>query len=176
MRMSELLRHIERHLGPRTRTVEASSYAIGVHTRPDMVTAVTDGMRRHSLQSALPLELACSARPGQEDAAVRLVELFADTNLRDGTEVEYDDGLLAEEPLLPSTSVQGLLAAPHPHADEMFNLFRTASGELSLQFVTLVPVTAAEGRHLRDHETTELFELWRSAGTDLLDLHRASAV
>jgi hypothetical protein len=174
--MSELLQHVERHLGPRTQTVPASSYAIGIHTRPDMVTAVTDGMRRHSLRSALPLEFACSARPGQESSAVQLVSLFADTNLRSGDEVEYDDGLLTDAPLLPSTSIQGLLAAPHPYADEMFNLFRTPSGELSLQFITLVPVTATEGRYLRSHETGELFELWESLGTDLLDLHRAPSV
>ena len=176
MGVSELLQHVERHLGPRIRTVPASSYAIGVHAQPDMVTAVTDGMRRHSLQSALPLEFACSSRPGQEESAIALVSLFVDTNLRDGAEVEYDDGLLTDTPLLPSTSVQGLLAAPHPYADEMFNLFRTPTGELSLQFITLVPVTAAEGRHLRSHETGELFELWESLGTDLLDLHRASAI
>jgi hypothetical protein len=179
MNHSEVLDHVERYLGRTRRTREADlGFAIGIHDHPSlpMVTAVTDGMRSRTTQSPLPLEFACSARPGQEEEAARLVETFADLAVRGDADVEYDDGFLVEEPLIPGTAVRGLLAAPHPYADEMFNLFRDGSGELRLQFVTLVPVTGPEGRHLRDHETGELFELWESAGTDLLDLHRASAI
>ena len=171
---SEVLRHVERYLGPRRRTHAVASGAIAVHEAPSMVSAVTDGLP--SPATPLPLELACSARPGQADEAVRLVAMFAEVTTRDGSEVEYDDGFLGEDPLLSGTEIRGLLAAPHPYADEMFNLFRDSAGELRLQFVTLVPITGPEGRHLRDHETGELFELWESRGTDLLDLHRASAI
>jgi hypothetical protein len=176
MRMSdpEVLGHVERYLGTRTRAVAVSGFSIGVHASPSMVSAVTDGMRFRSLQSSLPLEFACSVLPGQEDLAVRLVEMFADS--AGDTEVEYDDGFVVGEPLVPGSALRGLLAAPHPYADEMFNLFRDADGGLRLQFVTLVPLTGPEARHLRDHETGELFELWKASGTDLLDLHRASAV
>jgi Suppressor of fused protein (SUFU) len=171
--------HVERYLG-RTRRTRGTGlgFAISVHDHPSlpMVSAVTDGMRSRTTLSPLPLEFACSVRPGQEEDAARLVETFADLAARGNAEVEYDDGFLVEEPLIPGTAVRGLLAAPHPYADEMFNLFRDGSGELRLQFVTLVPVTAPEGRYLRDHETGELSELWESAGTDLLDLHRASAI
>jgi Suppressor of fused protein (SUFU) len=170
----EVLRHVERYLGPRRRTHAAGAYAIADHEGPSMVSAVTDGLP--SPATPLPVEFACSARPGQAEEAVRLVALFAELAGRDGAEVEYDDGFLGEDLLLPGTAIRGLLAAPHPYADEMFNLFRDAAGELRLQFVTLVPITGPEGRHLRDHETGELFDLWRSRGTDLLDLHRASAV
>lgn len=179
MNHSEVLDHVERYLGRTRRTRDADlGFTIGIHDHPSlpMVTAVTDGMRSRTTQSPLPLEFACSARPGQEEEAMRLVETFADLAVRGDAEVEYDDGFLVEEPLIPGTAVRGLLAAPHPYADEMFNLFRDGSGELRLQFVTLVPVTGPEGRHLRDHETGELFELWESAGTDLLDLHRTSAI
>jgi hypothetical protein len=172
---SEVLRHVERYLGPVRRTrATGDGFAIAVHEQPSMVSAVTDGLP--ALSTPLPLEFACSARPGQEDEAVRLVEMFADLTVRSGSEVEYDDGFVGEDPLISGTEILGLLAAPHPYADEMFNLFRDSGGELRLQFVTLVPVTGPEGRHLRDHETGELFELWESRGTDLLDLHRASAV
>lgn len=172
---SEVLRHVERYLGERRRTRPGGEgFTIAVHESPSMVSAVTDGLP--SLPTPLPVELACSARPGQEDEAVRLVALFADLTVRGDASVEYDDGFLGEEVLIPGTEVRGLLAAPHPYADEMFNLFRDASGGLRLQFVTLVPVTGPEGRHLRDHETGELFELWESRGTDLLDLRRASAI
>jgi hypothetical protein len=178
---SDLAAHVERYLGRSrgTRPADRSlGITIGLHDHPSlsMVTALTDGMRSRSPRSPLPLEFACSVRPGQEEDAARLVEVFADLTVRDGSEVEYDDGFLVEEPLVPGTAIRGLLAAPHPYADEMFNLFRDAGGELSLQFVTLVPLTGPEGAHLRAHETGELFELWESAGTDLLDLHRSSAV
>lgn len=172
--------HVERYLGRSrgARPADSRGYAIGLHDHPSlsMVTALTDGMRSQSLPSPLPLEFACSVRPGQEEEAARLVEVFADLTVRGGSEVEYDDGFLVEEPLVPGTAIRGLLAAPHPYADEMFNLFRDAKGELSLQFVTLVPLTGPEGAYLRDHETGELFELWSAAGTDLLDLQRSSAV
>lgn len=174
---AEVLAHVERYLGPRTRVVSggvASSAGVGVHASPSMVTAVTDGLA--PLGTPLPLEFACSAHPEFEAEAVRLVALFADLSVRSGTEVEYDDGYLAEEPLIAGTAVHGLLAAPHPYADEMFNLFRDSAGELRLQFVTLVPVTETEGHYLRDHETGDLSELWSSLDTDLLDLRRASAV
>jgi hypothetical protein len=178
MRVSdpEVLGHVERYLGRRTRAVDGHGFEIGIHAERSMVTAVTDGMRFRSLQSSLPLEFACSVRPGQEDLAVRLVEMFADSTVHSGAEVEYDDGFVVDEPLFPGSPVRGLLAAPHPYADEMFNLFRDAGGELRLQFVTLVPLTGPEARHLRDHETGELFELWEASDTDLLDLHRVSAV
>jgi hypothetical protein len=168
---AEVLAHVERYLGPRTRAV---SGGVAVHAAPSMVTAVTDGLP--PLGTPLPLEFACSVHPEFEADAVRLVSLFAELSVRSGSEVEYDDGYLAESPLVDGSSVHGLLAAPHPYADEMFNLFRDSAGELRLQFVTLVPVTEAEGRYLRDHETGDLFELWSSLGTDLLDLRRASAV
>jgi Suppressor of fused protein (SUFU) len=185
MNDAEVLGHVERYLGDRRHARPAATadgrdlgFAIAVHRRPSppMTTAVTDGMRARTTRSPLPLEFACSVRPGQEEHAARLVETFAESAVRGDAEVEYDDGFLVEEPLIPGTAVRGLLAAPHPYADEMFNLFRDAEGGLGLQFVTLVPITGPEGRYLRDHDTGELFELWESAGTDLLDLHRASAV
>jgi hypothetical protein len=58
----------------------------------------------------------------------------------------------------------------------MFNLYRGEDGALSLQFITLVPLTASEAAYLGDHETVELFDRWTSASTDLLDLKRVSAV
>ena len=185
MNDAEVLGHVERYLGGRRHARPAVAadgrelgFAVALHRRtsPPMATAVTDGMRSRTTQSPLPLELACSVRPGQEEQAARLVEMFAEATVRGDAEVEYDDGFLVEEPLIPGTAVRGLLAAPHPYADEMFNLFRDAEGELALQFVTLVPITGPEGHYLRDHETGELFERWESAGTDLLDVHRTSAV
>ncbi|MCW2946281.1 MAG: Suppressor of fused protein [Actinoallomurus sp.] len=183
-RFDGLLEHVERYLGPARYTQPAEiegrdrGFAVGIHDHPElsMVTAATTGARFQAIQSPLPLEFACSARPGQEDEAAYLVHVFADMAVENGSEVEYDDGFLNEEPLVPGTSIHGLLAAPHPRADEMFNLFRNARGELQLQFITLVPITGPEAEYLRDHETGELFELWESRGTDLLDVYRASAV
>jgi hypothetical protein len=169
--------HLERYLGTKRPTViSGPSFTIGIHDRPDMVTAVTDGLRRLPFTTPLPVEFACSSRPGQEDDAARLLGVFADRTVRSGAEVEYDDGLVEERPLLPGTAIVGLLAAPHPYADEMFNLYRDSDGTLSLQFITLVPLTDAEAEYLADHETVELFDLWTAASTDLLDFRRLSAV
>src|SRR5690242_10835925 len=125
---AEVLAHAERFLGPRTRVAEG----FAVHATPSMVTALTDGLP--PLGTPLPLEFACSLHPEFEAEALRLVALFADLSVRGGAEVEYDDGYLVEEPLIEGTEVYGLLATPHPYADEMFNLFRDSAGELRLQF------------------------------------------
>jgi hypothetical protein len=169
--------HVERYLGTKRPTViSKADFTIGLHDLPGMVTAVTDGLRRLPFTTPLPVEFACSSRPGQEDDAAHLLSVFADMTVRSGAEVEYDDGLVEERPLLPGTAIVGLLAAPHPYADEMFNLYRGEDGALSLQFITLVPLTASEAAYLGDHETVELFDRWTSASTDLLDLKRVSAV
>jgi hypothetical protein len=169
--------HVERYLGPkRPAVISGPDFTIGVHDRSGMVTAVTDGLRRLPLTTPLPVELACSARPGQEDGAAHLLTVFADMTVRSGAEVEYDDGLVEGRPLVPGTAIVGLLAAPHPYADEMFNLYRDEDGALRVQFVTLVPLTVEEAAYLGDHETVELFDRWTSAETDLLDLRRVSAV
>jgi hypothetical protein len=179
---SEIHDHLSHHLGPCRSTrplADASGRPLGavhVHGLPSMVSVVTAGLHARTLQSPLPLELLCSVRPGQEADAERLVARFAGLTVGGEVELEYDDGLLVDEPLVPGTSIRGLLAAPHPYLDEMFTMFRDRDGTLRLQFVTLVPITGAEGAYLRDHETGELFELWESAGTDLLDLRRTSAV
>jgi hypothetical protein len=141
-----------------------------------MISAVTTGVRFQAIQSPLPLEFACSALPDQEDEAAFLVHVFADMAVRDGSEVEYDDGFMNDEPLIPGTSIYGLLAAPHPRADEMFNMFRNDKDELQVQFITLVPVTTEEAEYLQTHETGDLFDLWATKGTDLLDLYRPSAL
>ncbi len=183
-RFEGLLDHVERYLGT-TRYAQSAEiegrnrgFAVGIHDHPErpMVSAVTTGVRFQAMRSPLPLEFACSAKPGQEDEAAFLVHVFADMAVRNGADVEYDDGFLNDEPLIPGTSIFGLLAAPHPRADEMFNLFRNAKDELQAQFVTLVPITAAEADYLQTHETGELFDLWDAEGTDLLDIYRQSAI
>lgn len=178
-RFDGLAEHLERYLGP-ARAGRAGDGDIGVdvHRHPDlpMITAATTGVRFRTLDTPLPIEFACSAHPGHEDDATHLAHLFADMAVQSGAEVEYDDGFINDEPLVPGTEISGLLAAPHPYADEMFNLFRTPTGELQLQFITLIPITAPEAAYLDDNETSDLFDRWQAEKTDLLDLHRASAV
>jgi hypothetical protein len=179
-----LLEHVERYLGPVAYGLPAEvngrdrGFAVGVHRHASlsMVTAATTGVRFQPIPAPLPLEFAYSARPGQEDEAAYLVHVFADRAVSTGSEVEYDDGHLTAEPLIPGSSLHGLLAAPHPYADEMFNLFRNDEGELRLQFITLVGVSEAEAAYLRDHDTGDLFELWESKDTDLLDVYRVSSI
>lgn len=183
-RFTELLAHVERYLGPVSHALPSDldgrdrGFAIDIHHHPEfrMVTAATTGVRFQAIPTPLPVEFTCSARPDQEDEAAYLVGVFADRAVSTGAEVEYDDGYLNAEPLIPGSSVHGLLAAPHPYVDEMFNLFRNDAGELRLQFITLVPVTDGEAAFLREHDTGDLFERWEDADTDLLDVYRDSAV
>jgi hypothetical protein len=171
-----LAEHLEEHLGPVLDSADAGDFMVEIRTKDAMASAVTDGVRHRLLPSALPVEFACSVHSGQAGEAALLVRAFADRVVRSQAEVEYDDGFAGTDPLIEGSALRGLIAAPHPRADEMFNLFRNVKGELRLQFITLIPITGPEAEYLQNHETGELFGLWKAADTDLLDVHRASAV
>lgn len=171
-----LAEHLEEHLGRVRDSADAGEFMVEVREKDTMISAVTDGVRHRPIPSPLPLEFACSVRHGQAGEAALLVRAFADRVVRSLAEVEYDDGFAGADPLIPGSELRGLIAAPHPSADEMFNLFRNAEGELRLRFITLVPITGPEANYLQDHETAELFDLWNSEGVDLLDVYRTSVI
>ncbi|GAA3955041.1 hypothetical protein GCM10023085_41890 [Actinomadura viridis] len=181
-----LLGHAERYLGPVTHAEPPDvlgynrGFAIGFHRHPEhrMVSAASTGLRFQDLEFQLPEEIVCSARPGQEQEAGHLVHFAATSALKNGKGHGYGGGYRNADPLIPETRISSLAYSAHPHLPEEFDHFRNADGEAVLRFVTVVPMTDPEFRFVLDEKDGlhGLMEVWRLNGTDILDLHRKSAV
>jgi hypothetical protein len=184
-RFEGLLSHIEYYLGPVTHGEGPDvaggnrGFSIGFHAHPEyqMISAVTTGVRFQQVSAELPQEFVLSALPDHEKEAAYLVHVVAERVVQSGQGHEYGGGYVNAEPLVPGTNIEVLLAFQHPFADEGFDLYYDR-GEPALRFVTLIPATRPEFDWLRDHDddAEALLDLWESRETDLLDVHRPSAV
>ncbi|SHF09020.1 suppressor of fused domain protein [Streptoalloteichus hindustanus] len=182
-----LVEHIERHLG-RVRGVEEAgapgataddhAYALAVYEHPeyDMVSVVTSGLRLWRVDVRHVEELVCSLQADQEPVAQFLVDSLARIVVDSGEGLEYGTVVQNDQPLIPDTLIQGLLATTHPFCDEEFNLYPAGAAEPMLQIVTLVPITLAECEYAERNGADALREVWATQETDLLDVHRASTV
>ncbi|MEW2077575.1 MULTISPECIES: suppressor of fused domain protein [unclassified Streptomyces] len=179
-----LLEHVQFHLGPVTRAQRPDAlgyhrgFAIGLHRHPEqeMVSAATTGVRFQEVEAELPEEFVCSARPGQETEATYLVHTIADQVVRSGKGHNSGDGYRSEKPWIPETRISSLVFGAHPHLPDRFGTFRNPEGQVVLQFITLIPLTDPEFLFALDKGYPELVEVWSDRETDLLDLHRSSAV
>ncbi|MBE1534694.1 suppressor of fused domain protein [Actinomadura algeriensis] len=181
-----LLEHAERYLGPVTHAEPPDvlghnrGFAIGFHRHPehDMVSAASTGLRFQDLEFQIPEEIVCSARSGQEREASYLVHVAATSALKNGKGHGHRGGYRNAEPLIPETRISSFAYSPHPHLPAEFDHFRDADGEAVLRFVTVVPMTDPEFLFALDSGDglSGLMEVWRLDRTDLLDLHRESAV
>ncbi|RSN34585.1 hypothetical protein DL990_13120 [Amycolatopsis sp. WAC 01416] len=186
-RYEGLRSHVERHLGPVTHGQSSQrpdgrnrGFALGFHTHPRqrMVSAVTTGVRFQQVDASLPQEFVVSAVPEHEDEAGYLAHVIASEAIERQRGYAYGGGYVNAEPLIPGTGIAFLLAAPHPFADEEFDLYHDDRSEPALRFVTLLPCTLGEFEFVREHddEPAALYDVWESRETDILDLYRASAV
>lgn len=181
-----LLEHVQHHLGPVTHAEPPDllgynrGFAIGFHRHPehDMVSAASTGLRFQDLEFRIPEEIVCSARPGQEREAGYLVHVAATSALKSGRGHGHQGGYRNAEPLIPETEISSFAYSAHPHLPEEFDHFRDAGGAAVLRFVTVLPMTDAEFLFVLDEADGlhGLADVWRRSGTDILDLHRKSAV
>jgi hypothetical protein len=181
-----LLDHAERYLGPVTHAEPPDvlgynrGFAIGFHRHPEheMVSAASTGLRFQDLEFQIPEEIVCSARPGQERGASHLVHFAATSAVKNGEGHGHGSGYRNAEPLIPGTRISSLAYSTHPHLPDEFDHFHNADGQAMLRFITIVPMTDPEFRFVLAEKDGlhGLMELWRLNRTDILDLHRESAV
>jgi len=181
-----LLDHAKRYLGPVTHGEPPDvlgynrGFAIGFHRHPEyeMVSAASTGLRFQDLEFEVPEEIVCSARPGQEREASHLVHFAATSAIKAGKGHGYGNGYHSSKPLIPETEISGVIFHIHPYLPGEFNLFRNAEGKTVLRFVTVVPLTEPELHFILDEKDgyKGLLEVWHLNRTDVLDLHRQSAV
>ncbi|TDC57318.1 hypothetical protein E1281_05415 [Actinomadura sp. KC345] len=183
-RFTGLAEHMERHLGEVTHAQPPDlggrnrGFAIGFHRHPEreMVSAASTGVRFQEVEARMPEGFVCSALPDQDFDASYLVHVVADRVVQSGKGHEYGGGYLNDEPLIPDTEVVGLMALPHPYMPDDFHIFRDEAGASVLQVITLIPVTLLEYHFMREHDLQALVAHWRDKDTDILDIHRPSAI
>jgi hypothetical protein len=80
-----------------------------------------------------------------------------------------------ENPIVPGSQTRAFCAIPPSLLPDSFAVFDFEEGK-STVFVWMAPVTREEAQFIREHGWTEMEDIFIDKDTDLLDLHRASAV
>ncbi|RJQ82574.1 suppressor of fused domain protein [Pseudonocardiaceae bacterium YIM PH 21723] len=183
-RFTGFLDHVKGYLGPVRETESATTSGVNrgyalffcAADESGLISVVTNGLRYQPISSRLPQELVCTLRHDQRQAAHHIASATAQVIIEFKTGLSYDQVVLAPAPLLQGTQIQGIIAAPHPYADAGFETLRDSAGQLALQILTLVPLTAAEGQLAQQRGSGELYKVWEEQSTNLLDVTRPSAV
>jgi suppressor of fused protein SUFU len=181
---SGFLDHIQQYLG-RIRDGEPPTVGGGnrgyalfflVNSTGNLISIVTNGIRYQPIRVPLPQEYVCTVYARHEQPARVLTILTSDHILRVGIGLVLDQVVLADNPIIPDSQIQGVIAATHPYVDGDVETLIGSDGEAELQILTLIPITAAEGHLARDSGPDALYDRWEAQETDLLDLFRPSAV
>lgn len=179
----EILDHFEQRLGRVQRVELASSergnrgYDLCFYTReePPVTTVVTNGLRFQSITSMLPEELVCSLRSDQEHIAHYLADSIASLIIKNQRGMEYGSFFENNQPIIKETEIVGVVAHISPLFDEAFNLYPNSTTP-TLQIITLVPITKFEVEFIEAEGADMLFEVFHLNKTNILDVHRKSAV
>jgi hypothetical protein len=174
----EVLEHLEHYLGV-ARTYEEPTvlgrnrgYGLFFCYGGGCVSVVTNGLRFQPITALTAQELVCTVYTDQRKGAHLLVPLTAELLLSRGRGFIHEETIAGDgEPLLPGTEIEGVIATlVHPYASDGFDESQ------GMRFVTLLPATGPELALAIDEGVEALFSVWEEAETDLLDLHRDSAV
>lgn len=183
-KFSGFLDHVQRYLG-RIRDGEAPTVEGGnrgyalffvLNAGGDLVSVVTNGLRFQRVRAVLPQELVVTVHARHERAAHFLARITADQVIQTGVGLVYDQVVMADNPIIPESQIQGVIASTHPYVDADMEEMPGADGETELQLLTLIPVTGAEGQLARQQGADALYDRWEAQETDLLDISRASSV
>lgn len=179
------LNHIQQHLGtvrdaePPTTGGGNRGFAIYFCqiAETDAISAVTNGLRfQQHITTILPQELVCTLAPEQRRYAHFIAVLTAELMIRMGAGLSYDQIIPSPQPLVEESDIGGVVAMPHPYADDDFDTLLDEQGHTVLQFVTLVPITKREIAYAEEHSIDALFEVWEEQETNTLNAFRPSAV
>lgn len=165
--------HFSRFLGEGTR-VEQLAHGVELwrYERPEFVSFITNGLSTVDVAALKPQELVCSVQPGQDGAAAQLVTTMLDQIIATDRGPVVDQLIPAKTPILERTNIYGLLATTHPFLDDAFNVVRDTDGTITVQIVTLLPLTAPEVRQAESAGLDALIDLLEEVNPPLLDVTR----
>ncbi|MGP3974055.1 suppressor of fused domain protein [Streptomyces sp. 8N114] len=174
---NDYLDHLRRHLGEVVEREEAQDRGYGLlefrRETPPLSTVTTDGLRSQGLTALAPVELACTLWEGQRHVARHLVDSMAQILLRNPSRlIEYGFVVENDEALLKGTQIHAVLGCPSPFFRDGFGLLKEESGNINVQTITLLPITAGEADLVRDEGEDALFAAFWEKKPNLLDVTR----
>ncbi|MFC8564774.1 suppressor of fused domain protein [Streptomyces sp. NPDC057245] len=144
---------------------------------PALVTVVTDGLRFQPVTCLANFELACTLRVEQRHIARHFTDSVARRTLaRPDSLVQYGFVVENDRPLVNGTRIQALLGCPSPYFRDGFDLLRDESGGITVQTITLLPITSGEAGLVREKGMDAVAELFWDRKPNLLDVTRESVV
>jgi hypothetical protein len=178
------LDHIQEHLGTvqghEPATVGGGNRGFAIFfcqiAEEDAISAVTNGLRFQRITTVMPQEIVCTLSPEQRQHAHFITALTAQLVIKMGAGLTYDQIIPSPAPLVEGSEIGGVVAMPHPYADDEFDILLDEQGQMVLQFVTLVPITKREIAYAEEHGADALFAVWEEQETDTLNVFRSSAV
>jgi hypothetical protein len=180
-RYAGFLDHIQARLGP-VADVEPPNvsrynrgYALFTCQADGLVSVITNGIRFQPI-TGMPQELICTLRADQRGNAHLLTAINAELVMRQRQGLTLDQVVSSPSSLIVGTDITGVLVTPHLYAGNDFDGLRDETGAIELQLVTLTPLTSAEVIFAQQHGPEAIREQWENQKTDLLDIHRPSAV
>ena len=184
-RYAGFLPHLERHLGEAREFEKPTAlgrnrgYGLFFCYPPSgaVVSVVSNGLRFQRVTTIFPQELVCTVRVEHRKAAHLLVALSAEMVLRRGVGLMLDEIVRSPGPIASNTRIEAAVATTHPYVDDdRFDALTDDQGQIELQIITLIPLLHAEAEFAGRAGVDELYGAWEERGTDLLDVHRTSAV
>lgn len=173
MTQPELAEHLTRFLGEGQRAAQLDrGVELWRYERPEFVTFATRGLSDLDVAAIKPQELVCSVLPGQDGAAAQLVTVLFEQILVTDRGPTVPQLIPNATPILDRTQIHGLLATGHPYLDEAFDVI-TRDGAVTVQLVTLVPLTGAEVRQAQASGLDSLMDTLEATDPALLDVTRA---
>ncbi|OIH98189.1 hypothetical protein BIU90_12515 [Curtobacterium sp. MCBA15_001] len=128
-------------------------------------------------------EILVTVHPLQWEAARILVSATTSTILERGRGLIRGDVVTSDEPLLAGTEIGGVLAAVNPYLPEESSNRPSETGGVETEFMSLIPLTVAEGSWLAASPEADLgarqvrlLELLDDESVDLLDVRRTSVL
>jgi Suppressor of fused protein (SUFU) len=183
-RFADFLPHLQRYLGEPRELEEPTvlgrnrGYGLFFCYAPGLLSLVTNGLRFQRITVVLRQELVCTVHAEQRKEAHLLMPLTAEIVMGRRAGLGLDEVILSADPrpVVPGTEIAGVVAGTHPYAADGFDALLGSDGEPELQLITLLPATRAELTYARDNSVDDLYAAWEDQATDLLDMHRPSAV
>lgn len=165
--------HFTRFLGDGKRAEQLTrGVELWRYERPEFISFTTVGLSTLDVAALKPQELVCSVQSGQDGAAAHLVKTMLEQIIATDRGPVVDQLIPAKNPILERTNIYGLLATTHPYLDEAFNVMRDAGGNIAIQIVTLLPLTAPEVRQAESAGLDALIDILEEANPPLLDVTR----
>lgn len=164
--------HFTRFLGAGTQVEQLDrGVQLWRHERPEYVSFTTRGLSDLDVAALKPQELVCSVLSGQDGAAAHLVTTMFQEILKTDRGPVVPQLIPSQAPILEHTDIHGLLAASHPYLDDAFNTIAD-NGDIRIQIVTLIPLTAAEVQHGQAGGLDALIDALEATNPPLLDVTR----